>query len=46
MTFLAAGWAAVQVLARKLGTKNHIDNAGSCGNGCACTSEGDFCKNK
>ena len=45
MTLLAAGWAGVQVLAHRLGTKNHIDNAGSCGNGCACTDTGESCKN-
>jgi hypothetical protein len=35
---LAAGWAAVQLLARKLGTKNHIEHGkdccGGCGKGC------------
>jgi len=36
LTALCAGWVAVQILAKHLGTKNHIDNAGSCGNGCNC----------
>jgi hypothetical protein len=34
LTFLAAGWAAVQLLARKMKTKNHIDNAGGCCGSC------------
>ena len=46
VTFLSAGWVAVQILARKIGTKNHIDNAGSCGNGCTCMSGGTSCTNK
>ncbi|MCH8233940.1 MAG: hypothetical protein IIB82_15035 [Bacteroidetes bacterium] len=33
---LSAGWAGVQLLARHLGTKNHIDHGGACGNGCTC----------
>ena len=33
---LCAGWVAVQVLAKRMGTKNHFDDAGSCGNGCSC----------
>lgn len=33
---LSAGWVAVQILAKRLGTKNHFDDAGSCGNGCSC----------
>ena len=40
---LTAGWVAVQLLARKMGTKNHIDNAGACGNGCTCMSAGESC---
>ncbi len=28
--FLCAGWVAIQLLAKKLGTKNHFDNAKSC----------------
>jgi len=35
LTLLAAGWAAVQLLARKMETKNHIDNAGGCCGSCA-----------
>ena len=34
MAFLAAGWMAIQLLAKKSGTKNHIDNGGSCCGGC------------
>ncbi len=33
---LSAGWAGIQLLARRLGTKNHIDHAGECGSGCTC----------
>lgn len=33
---LSAGWVLVQILAKRLGTKNHFDHAGSCGNGCSC----------
>ena len=43
VTFLAAGWAAVQLLARKMKTKNHIDNnAGCCGScsGGSCERKG------
>lgn len=36
LTILAGFWVAVQLLARKVGTKNHIENAGECGNGCTC----------
>jgi len=32
---LSAGWAATQVLAKHLGTKNHIEHS-SCCNGCTC----------
>ena len=34
VTFLAAGWAAVQILAKKMHTKNHIDNGGGCCGAC------------
>jgi hypothetical protein len=37
VTLLSAGWAGIQLLARRLGTKNHIDQAGSCGSGCTCS---------
>lgn len=43
LTFLAAGWAGVQLLARKMKTKNHIDNnAGCCGScsGGSCERRG------
>lgn len=42
---LVAGWGAIQFLAKKMGTKNHIDNAGSCGNGCMCQGGGE-CQTK
>jgi len=31
---LTAGWMAVQLLARKAGTKNHIDHRGGCCGAC------------
>ncbi len=36
LALLAAGWVAIQFLAKKMGTKNHFDNLGEgCGNyGC------------
>ena len=40
---LAAGWVVVQLIAKKMGTKNHMDNAGSCGNGCSCQG-GEACE--
>ena len=48
ITFLTAGWVAVQLLARKFKTKNHIDNLKSggcnCGKG-ACDNDQE-CENK
>lgn len=44
-TGLAAGWAALQFLARKVGTKNHMDNAGGCGS-CNCGGEEGACSNE
>ena len=42
LALLCAGWVVVQLLARRMGTKNHIDNAGTgCGQ-CGC---GDSCRN-
>jgi hypothetical protein len=38
LSALCAGWVAVQLLAKKLGTKNHIDNAGDCCGGCSCSN--------
>ena len=36
LALLAAGWVAIQFLAKKMGTKNHFDNLGEgCGN-CGC----------
>lgn len=36
-TLLSAGWMGVQILAKKMKTKNHIDNThGCCG---ACTNK-------
>ncbi len=31
---LAAGWMAVQLLARKVGTKNHLEDGGGCCGAC------------
>ncbi len=41
LTLVAGGWAGVQLLAKKMKTKNHIDQTtGCCGN---CTGEGEGC---
>ncbi len=41
LTFVAGGWAGVQLLAKKMKTKNHIDQTtGCCGN---CTGDGENC---
>ncbi|MDH5398025.1 MAG: hypothetical protein OEX02_07755 [Cyclobacteriaceae bacterium] len=37
---LAGGWAAVQVLAKRMGTKNHIEHGGACGGKCTCMGGG------
>jgi hypothetical protein len=34
LALLAAGWAGVQLIAKKIGTKNHIDNGGGCCGDC------------
>jgi len=36
LALVAAGWMGVQLLAKKMKTKNHIDNGGCCG---ACSSK-------
>ncbi|MFZ2897022.1 MAG: hypothetical protein WA004_00275 [Saprospiraceae bacterium] len=42
LTFLCAIWMAVQLLARRVGTKNHIDEFK---NGCGgCTCGGGHCE--
>lgn len=42
-TVLTGGWMAVQILAKRMKTKNHIDNAnGCCG---ACSNKGSCSKN-
>lgn len=41
VTFLAAGWAAVQILAKRMKTKNHIDNGGGC---CGACENRDSCR--
>lgn len=41
LTGLVAGWGAVQLLAKKMNTKNHIDHGGCCG---ACEQR-DQCEN-
>jgi hypothetical protein len=44
VTFLTAGWVGVQLLARKMKTKNHFDDLDSstCGQ-CTCNGSGDNC---
>lgn len=37
---LTAGWMAVQLLARKIGTKNHIEDGGGC---CGACEKKDTC---
>ena len=37
---LCAGWAGVQFLAKKVGTKNHFDNLGNGCGGCNCGGSG------
>lgn len=37
---LTAGWMAVQLLARKVGTKNHIEDGGGC---CGACEKKDVC---
>ena len=45
LAILSGGWVAVQLLARKMRTKNHIEHGGSCGNGCTCMgTEGEGCE--
>ena len=39
LTFLSAGWVAIQYLARKLKTKNHFDDLNTC-TGCMCGGSG------
>jgi len=34
MALLAAGWMGVQILAKRMQTKNHIDNGGGCCGAC------------
>jgi hypothetical protein len=34
-SLVAAGWAGVQILAKRMGTKNHIDNQDGCCGACA-----------
>ncbi len=36
LSLLAVVWTLVQLLAKRLGTKNHIDQSGDCGKSCAC----------
>jgi len=47
LTLLSGGWVAVQLLARKMRTKNHIEHGGTCGNRCTCMGiEGESCENR
>lgn len=41
LTALCAGWVGVQLLAKRLGTKNHIDRPPGCGN---CNCHGGVCE--
>lgn len=34
LSILAAGWAGVQILAKRMKTKNHIDNPDGCCGAC------------
>lgn len=40
---LTACWMAVQLIAKKIGTKNHIDQGGSC---CGACEKKDDCSEK
>lgn len=40
LALLSAGWMMVQLVAKKIGTKNHIDNDGSC---CGACDKKDSC---
>ncbi len=35
LALVAAGWMGVQLLAKKMKTKNHIDNGGGCCGACS-----------
>jgi len=45
---LSAGWVVVQLIAKKMKTKNHMDNLGKGGcMTCTCgAAEGDVCENE
>ena len=45
LAFLTAGWLAVQILARRIGTKNHFENANSCC-GLCIGDESDECQKR
>lgn len=45
LTVLCAGWVVVQIIAKKMKTKNHFDNLTSCGH-CNCGGNEDNCTNK
>ncbi|MBK8701187.1 MAG: hypothetical protein IPN29_17265 [Saprospiraceae bacterium] len=40
---LTAGWMGVQLIAKKMGTKNHIDHEGNC---CGACDRKDSCSKK
>ncbi len=45
VAFLCAGWVVVQIIAKKMKTKNHFDHLNSsCGN-CICGGVGEACEN-
>ena len=45
LAFLTAGWLAVQLLARRIGTKNHFENATTCCGFCV-EDENDECQKR
>jgi hypothetical protein len=42
LSLLAAGWMAMQLLAKKMNVKNHIDSSGGC---CGACDNRDNCSN-
>jgi hypothetical protein len=42
---LCAGWVLVQIVAKKMKTKNHFDHLNSGCGGCICGGVGDNCVN-
>ncbi len=46
ITVLCAGWVVVQIIAKKMKTKNHFDNLNSSCGHCNCGGVEDNCSNK